>query len=234
MELLFLHSSSYSAKMVVNTFLLTCRRCVRRTRRWRFWWIRWGTYCGMSTLCWRWGNDSIFLFFLFFFGPFLEKRPSQRAMNSEWRGKCWIPTHNSAGTSRLGPCQLRSWCRFLWVVLLGAVLLLPNNNRLIAQTWASRINLFVWGSGFCLPVFHHLCVKISTWDTVYVMSRCLQSLKSNRFPKAPWCCFGARSRLDSRLSSPQARLICDLLDCSSTICQWWELWVWMQTSFLCS
>lgn len=40
------------------SFWFTCRRYDRRTRRWRFWWIRWGTCCGMSTPCWRSGNNG--------------------------------------------------------------------------------------------------------------------------------------------------------------------------------
>jgi len=34
------------------------RRYAWRTRRWRFWWIRWGTCCGTSTPCWRSGSTS--------------------------------------------------------------------------------------------------------------------------------------------------------------------------------
>lgn len=38
---------------------LVCRKCGRRTMRWRCWWTRWGTCCGTSTPCWPSGNDAM-------------------------------------------------------------------------------------------------------------------------------------------------------------------------------
>lgn len=107
--------------MIVNvliSFLLTSRRCARRTRRWRCWWIRWGTCCGTSTPCWRWGNDSnLFFYFSMFFCPFFFwKRVLQRGWRSEEenfgfkaRGDsqlCWFFTTRTEPAVELGALLL--------------------------------------------------------------------------------------------------------------------------------
>lgn len=38
---------------------LVCRKCARRTRRWRCWWTRWETCCGTWMPCWPSGNDEL-------------------------------------------------------------------------------------------------------------------------------------------------------------------------------
>lgn len=104
-------------------FSLSSRRCVRRTRRWRCWWIRWGTCCGTSTPCWHWGNDSHFFYFSMFFCPFfLKKRVLQRGWRSSseeenfgfkaWGGSqlCWYFTTGTEPAVELG------------VLLLGHIL----------------------------------------------------------------------------------------------------------------
>lgn len=112
--------------MAVSVWFIR-RRFDRRTRKWRFWWIRWGTCCGTLTPCWRSGNNGPHSTHFGFFFVFFLRRLSYRTVQAAfWKRPgeegdfCWIlnmgpSTSLNSQFSHISP---KNFCYLFCVMLL--------------------------------------------------------------------------------------------------------------------